>query len=165
MDKGYEQEVWETQGQLPKLKVCCRKGNCRILLDREVCRKSGIQIINRQVSYTIFGDQWITYETPQSLSIKANYLYSLGINSFGFSTVEMDDFRDGVDQPFQLMKTVAEEVDALQLFFDIGIDNGDNDNSNPFMTPLPTPLITNVPNLTQTPVPQGPKWFLDRYVV
>ncbi|XP_052892081.1 chitinase-3-like protein 1 [Anopheles moucheti] len=56
------------------------------------------------VPYAVFGDQWVSYDDPQSIRLKCEYIQSEDLGGAMMWTIDQDEFQDG----FTLLRTVAQ---------------------------------------------------------
>ncbi|XP_015509756.2 acidic mammalian chitinase [Neodiprion lecontei] len=64
----------------------------------------------QQVPYAYSGDQWVTYDNPSSLDVKAAFAKGLGLGGFSIWAIDLDDFGGLYGEKYPLLKTLNARI-------------------------------------------------------
>ncbi|XP_046747525.1 acidic mammalian chitinase-like [Diprion similis] len=65
----------------------------------------------QQVPYAYCGDQWLTYDNPSSLDVKAAFAKEMGLGGFSIWAIDLDDFSGLYGEKYPLLNALNANID------------------------------------------------------
>ncbi|XP_068629927.1 probable chitinase 10 [Battus philenor] len=94
---GDEGPYTQTRGMLAYFEIC--------MAQREGKGTSGLDESGN--SFAVFGNQWVTYDTPDTILEKMKFVISLNLAGAAAWAIDMDDFRGLCGSPYPIMSAIS----------------------------------------------------------